>query len=384
MKRKFLGALLILGLLAALCAPALAADKYTIDLSSISDKEWDDSRVSLSFILNGNNRVNAYLSDTADPAKQPYWNKTMGNPVLLNYVVDEATQQKMPITWVPIRLICDCLQTPIQWVPKTDTEEAHAVIHTTNGDVKLYVNATQIEYTDDNGNPQVYEETTYRFPDNTPVPLCLIRNSRIYVPVRAISTFLLDSVSFNWRQADYLEVTANTKGTTTEKTYGVNMNYYNPGNGSMDWSSMPNLMAALEGKDWAIPNLDRPGLTQEGVFLYTKSGRVSQTLAITYFYDSTGTNKVLKISGFHGTQMYVEQLPVIEGALKDLICDADRESIMGLLSKIAENSSPGFTMEKGATAEAIEWVKNQPKEYSFKEVKVSADEWLTDFTITTK
>lgn len=390
--KKMINFVLALSMMMSLCAtPTFAADTtkhYTIDLNTATEREWNDCRVSLSFLLNGNEKVNAFLGENYSAEYQPYWNETMGYPVLLNYTIDETTKQKMAITWVPIRLICDCLSTPIEWVPKTDTEEAHAVITTANGPVKLYVNATQIEYTDDQGQVQVYEETTYRFPDNTPIPLCLVRQNRIYVPVRAISTFLLDSssVRFDWRRADYLQITANTKGTTLQKTPGINMNYYNEGNWSMNWSAMPNLMAALEGTDWVMDNQNTPELPSDGVFMYTK-GAISHadiTLAITYVYNSTGTGKVLKITGYDYTETYSEQLPVIEGALKDLICDADRESIMGLLNEIADTMSVGYTPTQGTTQMARDWRTNFQKSYILNEVKVQFNEYLKEFTITTK
>lgn len=354
---------------------------YEIDLEAVDEKTWNDSAVDIQMYVNGQNsylRRDGITCADRGEGYQQYDEKDLGFPVLFRYDPNgKQDENSMNITFIPLRKIAQVLGCPIDWNDKTK----NVVLDTPKGRIEFPINATSVTAPDGT----TFSEETYKFPNGENINIVAVRDNRTYVTVRFISSFMMPDATYKWKGTERLTVTGTIeKATTTEKTPGVNMNYYNPGNGSMDWTSMPNLMAALEGKDWAIPNLDRPGLTQEGVFLYTKSGRVSQTLAITYVYDSTGTNKVLKISGFHGTQMYVEQLPVIEGALKDLVCDADRASIIELLNKIADNSSPGFTMEKGATAEAIEWVKNQPKEYSFKEVKVSADEWLTDFTITTK
>lgn len=353
MKKFVCGLMAAVMLACALPMSAFGAEtsqKYTIDLGTISDKEWENSEVRLKFTLNTKSGLVTKSAYWGEYVKEQTWEPTLGKPVLLDYVVDEATQQKLAITWAPIRLVANTIGVEIDWVEKTDTEEAHAVLHTSKyGDVNLYLNATEIRYGDN-----VYREQTYTFPDNTPIPLCLLKDvydakgnyigGRIYIPVRGISTFLLDGETrYVWKNASTLNVVGNIDGITeVQKTYGINENYAAI-DGTINLDALPHLAEALEGTNSKISSASLLDLYTTG----DVHGNENHLLvdAATHSIDVTGFDPL-------GDQT---QLKVLDAMLTDLICDADRISIMELLQNVNEHMTPGWTKKGGYTEEAMAW-----------------------------
>lgn len=382
--KKFVCGLMAAVMLACAIPTSAFAAEYYMDLEAVDDKTYQDASVDLVMDINGEKTILYRDGRTQKPDGTIIDETDLGSAILFRYSPngkDDFSQSTLNVTYVPIRRIALALSAygvKIDW----DDETKNVVLDTAKGRLVFPIGATSIT-----ANGTTFSEETYKFPNGDPINIVSSRLGRTFVTVRFLSSLLIDNCTFSWKGTERLTVTGTMeKAATTEKTYGVNMNYYNPGNGSMDWSSMPNLMAALEGKDWAIPNLDRPGLFQEGVFVYSKGSvsGASLALAITYFYDSTGINKVLKISGFDYTEGYVDQLPVIDGALKDLICDADRESINGLLNQISDTMKVGWTPNEGTTQEARDWRASFQKSYTLNEVTVQFNEYLKEFTIITK
>ena len=164
-------------LLTTMTVAFAAEKKYTIDLQSVPDQQFYDSRCVIRFELEGRDPVVVKGDDN------------LGYPVLMN------VKNLGGVTLIPVRAICEALGLEVGWQNATAEEAAHALISTPNhGDVKLYSGATSI--TTDDG--VTYQETTYTFPDGSPIPLVVFRNGRTYVPVRFITSFVVENSSFAW------------------------------------------------------------------------------------------------------------------------------------------------------------------------------------------
>ena len=204
-----------------------SAPKYTINMAAVTDQQMRDSQVSIRFEFEGKEPVVIKGDDY------------MGYPVLMN------VPSLGGVTLIPIRLICEAIGVPVDWVSATETDAAHALIKSPDhGDVKLYMGATSIEAADGT----TYQETTYTFPDGSPIPLCMYRSGRTYVPVRFITSFLVKNATFNWSQNMQ---TLTIKGSLTEQAItnawdgvGVNINkFWDPEN---PLDGMPNTAAVGE------------------------------------------------------------------------------------------------------------------------------------------
>lgn len=352
---------------------------YYMDLQAMTEQEYKDASVELQFFVNGQQYNLRTSGMTYNPKLGGDVNeKDLGNALLFRYDPNgKLDQDSMNITFVPIRKIANILGLEILW----NDETKNVVLDTPKGKIEFPVGATSITAPDGT----TYEEQTYRFPNGDPINITSARDGRVYTTVRFISTFCMPDAKYDWYGTKRLTVTGTLEGTTPQKTPGVNTNYLNAGNGSMNWRAMPNLMAALDGMNYEIDSDNTPGLFSRGVFVNTTAASgVSCTLSILYASDPDYPDNVFKIEGYDYVEEYTKQLPVIEGALKDLVCDADREAIIGLLNQIAETMSVGWTPTKGTTQEAREWRANFQKFYTLNEVNVQFNEYLKEFVITTK
>ena len=184
---------LSMGTTALAASPTDSGPKYTINMEAITDQKMRDSQVAIRFAFDNKAPITIKGDDY------------MGYPILMN------VPSLGGITLIPIRLICEAIGVPVDWIPASEEDISHALIKSPDhGDVKLYMGATSIQAEDGT----YYQETTYTFPDGSPIPLCLFRNGRTYVPVRFITNFLVDNATFGWSQNMQL---LTIKGSITEK-----------------------------------------------------------------------------------------------------------------------------------------------------------------------
>jgi len=226
---KICSIILVVVMVLTMATVAFAAEKkYTIDLQAVPEQEFLDSRVTIKFELTGRDPIVVSGSDD------------MGYPILMN------VPNLGGVTLIPIRIICESLGLSVGWNNATAEKAAHAVIGTPKyGDVELYMGATSI-----NANGTTYKEETYCFPDGSPIPLCLNRNGRIYVPVRFLTTFVVDGATYKWSQnMTTLTITGSMEGGSTNTNsawngVGVNANkQFDPEN---PLDGMPNTKAVVE------------------------------------------------------------------------------------------------------------------------------------------
>ena len=268
---KICSIILVVVMVLTMATVAFAAEKkYTIDLQSVPEKEFLDSRVTIKFELSGRDPVVVTGNDN------------MGYPLLMN------VPNLGGVTLIPIRIICESLGLSVGWNNATAEKAAHAVIGTPKyGDVELYMGATSI-----NANGTTYKEETYCFPDGSPIPLCLNRNGRIYVPVRFITTFVVDGATYKWSQnMTTLTITGSMEGgsTTTNNWNGVGVNANKEFNPDAPFDGMPNTKAVVDKYNLGY-KADYVGLSVNGVGLHNNYG--ADTMVLNGFsYSSNDQDK---------------------------------------------------------------------------------------------
>ena len=309
---------------------AFAAEKkYTIDLQSVPEQEFLDSRVTIKFELTGRDPIVVSGSDD------------MGYPVLMN------VPNLGGVTLIPIRIICESLGLSVGWNNATAEKAAHAVIGTPKyGDVELYMGATSI-----NANGTTYKEETYCFPDGSPIPLCLNRNGRIYVPVRFLTTFVVDGATYKWSQnMTTLTITGSMEGgsTTTNAWNGVGVNANKQFDPENPLDGMPNTKAVVEkynlgvGADLVSLSVNRVGLRNnmgadtmvlEG-FTYSANDQDRYDTAIALLKD------ILDAESANAFIKWIEELDKLQGELKQAIINDDSTKEASLEAALNAHRAP--------------------------------------------
>jgi len=211
-----------------LSSGALAANtNYTVDMSKLTDQQMIDIQINLTFNIEGKEtRITG--------------NNDMGYPIKME------VEHLGGFTLVPIRLICEALGLSVSWTNPVGNTPGYATIGTPNhGTVKLYMGATSITAADGT----VYKETAYKFPDGSSVPLCLNRNGRIYVPVRFLSTFVIDGATFEWKNKDLTVVKEEVEESYPNAWKGVGANvtkYFGNSGTTLEECGMYNLAKLVE------------------------------------------------------------------------------------------------------------------------------------------
>lgn len=371
--KKFVCALMAAVMLTSVMTPALADNtnsgkQLTISMEGFTDKEFEDCRVSLTFVLNGNDTRYCYAAWNTQ--LNPDWTEDLGYPVLLNIKTGDKT---LPTTWIPLRLACNSAGFQVQWMDKNTTGEdySYALVKTANGDVRFYENSPVVDLPDGTQ----YRVTEYTLEDGvSPVPLVLNRKGRLYILARGLTEALFeDGVRFDWTRVDHLVVYANSKPTSTpDKTYGVNTNFVAVGEGErMAWAQLPTFNEAVKNssiagnaviKDWK-PSCGM-AFKVDGVSTGLMFGYGSE-----YNLDDSSTPALRVELDF--TSTYEEQRVLIDAILQDLLNDSDREQILSKLDEINKNMTIGYTLENGSTPAAIAWWDSFNKSYTLNEVKIA-------------
>lgn len=280
----------------ALAVENTAEKAYTIDLNQIPDKDFNNSKIKIVFEVPDKATVDG--------------NNELGYPIRL-----DISSLNGGVTFIPLKLVADALNVPVEWVEKTPKEEAHAIITTANhGTVNLYMGATSITASDGT----LYEEATYKFPDGTSIPLILVRNGRLYVPVRFLSTFVLGNVQFEWgANATILYIKGqNDKISKGFEGVGANMDLnFNPED---PFADMPNAKIAADK--------------------YGSQGTLSPS-GNALFVNGVGirnTGAWLEITGFDYSANDAERYDIVCSLIKD---SCDKESAEALISWLEELES---------------------------------------------
>lgn len=350
---------------------------YYMDLQSMTDQKFEDSSVDLEMYVNnkrtllkkdGDTCIDVYSIDETD----------LGSALLFRYDPNgKLDSESMNVTYVPIRRVANVFAdygVKIDWNDKTK----NVVLDTPKGRIEFPVGATSITAPDGT----VYEEQTYRFPDGSPINITSARNGRVYVTVRFISTFLMPDCTYRWKGTEKLTVDGIMDGTIVERTYGINENYVD--SFEIDWPRLPNYTKAVSESTLANgQSVERGASTAVSFEVDGVSMGLSFGYGSEYNPDEDSDVPALRIS-FEYTEVYDEQRTLIDAMLQDLICDSDREVILGKLDEIQKNMNIGYNRKTGITAEARTWRENFVKNYSLSEVNIQFDEYLCDLFIVTK
>lgn len=337
--KKIVGILTVCALCMGLISTAALAvenstDKvYTIDLNNVPEQEFNNSKIKIVFEVPDRITVEG--------------NEKYGYPIRL-----DISSLNGGVTFIPLKLVADALNVPVEWVEKTPKEEAHAIITTANhGTVNLYMGATSITASDGT----LYEEATYKFPDGTSIPLILVRNGRLYVPVRFLSTFVLGNVQFEWgANATILYI----KGQNDEiskgfEGVGANMDLnFNPED---PFADMPNAKIAADK--------------------YGSQGTLSPS-GNALFVNGVGirnTGAWLEITGFAYSANDAERYDIVCSLIKD---SCDKESADALIKWLDElnvkrDACVAGTLSKEDFDKYYYPVVSQNKETTFGNINVS-------------
>lgn len=381
MKKFVCGLMAAVMLACAIPTSAFGAEtsqKSTIDLESISDKEFEDSRVSLTFVLNGNDYRYCYAA--WNTTLNPNWTDDLGYPVLLDVKTGDKT---LPTTWIPLRLACNSAGFDVQWMDKNATGEdnSYALVHTDNGDVRFYQNSPVVDLPDGTQ----YRVTEYTLEDGSPVPLVLNRKGRLYILARGLTEALFEDARFDWTRVDQLVVYANSKGSGgVPKTYGVNTNFVGSG-GRMAWTKLPTFNEAVKNSSIATNAVIKDWAPACGMAFKVDGVSTGVSFGYGYEYNITDddSKNALRID-LNYMLAYEEQRVLIDAILQDLLNDSDREQILSKLDEIRINLLDGWNENDGYSATALKWRSNYQKSYNLTEVKLQFSDGLAKFSITTK
>ena len=288
--------------------------RYTIDMTSISDQQMRDSQVAIRFEFDDKTPVNIKGDDY------------MGYPVLMN------VPSLGGVTLIPIRLICEAIGVPVDWIPASEDDDAHALIKSPDhGDVKLYMGATSIQAEDGT----YYQETTYTFPDGSPIPLCLFRNGRTYVPVRFITSFLVNNATFSWSQNMQL---LTIRGSLTEQEIdtpweGKGVNY--------------NIEIPLDNP---IANMSNTAAVAEK-YGYTPKTTTGGQVHVGFSNMSTMSNGCM-ITGFAWESNAADVWEIQTAMIKDMLDAESANAFLSWLNHANELQKAYFDAEVGSQEEA--------------------------------
>lgn len=373
MTKKIISAIMALTIMAGLTIPASAANdnttnsskRYYIDLEMASDKEFEESNVSLEFFMNGEGGLLTYWS-TYKFDGSIVDEQSLGSAVLYEYHPDgKKDSESMPITYVPIRRVANALGLAIDW----NDETKNVVLDTPKGKIEFPVGATSITAPDGT----TYEEQTYRFPNGDPINIVSMRNGRTYVTVRFLSTFLMPDATFKWKGTKRLCIMGTLEGTAVEKPYGINKKYA-AFRGDIDLELLPTLMEVAKSVGAEV---DYSLLDLESIDKYGATNRLH----------INADNGVISVSGYRPDAADEAQMKVLEAMLTDLINDADKDAIMATLRDTGVKLRDGWNEVDGISQEARNWRESAEKEpITFNEVVLTWQPkfYLSSFTIKTK